>query len=114
MSWYYRRPQMFPAVYLNTLRNAANHPTVPQVLGSGMVKEIEVLAEKFRWFRWCIRQEPMAYRELTNILETFDIRASTEIFGAGAMLYITARPTKVSEFILLNPELSAEILLECQ
>lgn len=114
MGWYYRTPQMFPAVYLSTLRNAAASPDIPQVLGSGTIADIKVLAEKFRWFRWCIREHPTAMMELTNILENYDIRASTEIHGAGAIIYITAKPTKISEFIRLNPDLSAEVLSECQ
>lgn len=114
MGWYYRLPQAFPAMYPQIIRSAVMSLNVPQLLTYGTPKEVAAIAETLRWFRWCVKQDPGASIEFANIFEIFDIRASTSWDEASVLLYITAKPTKVSEFIRLNPELAGDVLSECQ
>ena len=115
MGWYYRPPANFPAFYPHSLREAALTPSIPTIVAATpTTKEINAIAETYRWFRWCIRSEPMANKELSSILENYEIRTSIETTNLGSILYVTAKPTKVSEFIRLNPELAGEVLPECQ
>lgn len=118
MGWYYRLPQAFPAMYPQIIRLAVSLLNVPQLLTYGTPKEVASIAETLRWFRWCVKQDPTAFKEFYNIFESYDIRASTqtEIWHGEfqTLLYITAKPTKVSEFIRLNPEIAGDVLPECQ
>ena len=115
MGWHYRPPANFPAVFANVLREAAATPDTPILLhSSANAKDVETIAERFRWFRWCIRQEPTSNVEFYHILEAFDIRTSTEKDAAGIVLYVTAKPTKISEVVRLNQELASELLPKCQ
>ncbi len=115
MGWHYRAPSKFPAIFLATLREAALRSPVPVPLGDYVTdKEAQVVAEKFRWFRWCIRKEEGADRELTNILLNFEVRTSVDEDEVGFILSVIAKPTKVSEFIRLNPSLAESVLSECQ
>lgn len=118
MGWYYRLPQKFPAMYPQIIRAAVSSLNVPQLLSYGSPEEVSSIAETLRWFRWCIRYDPAADKEFSTIFENYDIRASTqtEIWNGKwqTLLYITAKPTKVSEFIRLNPELAGDVLSECQ
>jgi hypothetical protein len=115
MSWHYRSPLAFPALFISTLREAAARPDEPIVLASSSRRgDIEALAERFRWFRWCIRQDITIIPGLNYILDNYDVRSSIEQDAVGFILFIIAKPTKVSEFIRLNPDLAREILADCQ
>jgi len=111
MGWHYKPPQVFPALYLNILREASSAPDVPQLFySSNSRSEVEVIAERFRHFRWCIRQDPTAHKEMSRILADYDVRATIDTTSSGHLLYVVAKPTKVSEFIRLNPALAEAIL----
>lgn len=114
MGWHYRLPQAFPAMYPQIIRAAVSSLNIPQLLTYGAPQEVSAVAETLRWFRYCVRYDPTAAPEFTTIFESYDIRASTENDKAGTLLYVTAKPTKVSEFIRLNPELALDVLSECQ
>jgi hypothetical protein len=115
MGWYYKPPQSFPATFVLSLRNAAAAPDTSIILASTSdIVEAKSIAEKFRYFRWCIRSEPTASSDLSEILDTFDVRTIIKHDAVGYILYLTARPTKLSEFIRLNPDLAAQILPKCQ
>jgi hypothetical protein len=115
MSWHYRAPQLFPALFVNTLRTAASCPDQSVMLGADNDRHnINLLAEKFRWFKWCVRKRPEAMPDLFKILSTYDVRSKVFTDKAGSILFVIARPTKVSEFMRLNPELAAQIVPECQ
>ncbi len=110
MGWYYKSPQKFPAEFTRVLIQASNSPDEAIILGVFNTREeLDEFAERFRWFRWCIRKEPDAARQLTSILDSFEVRASSEVELNSHILRITARPTKVSEFERLNPELTSSI-----
>lgn len=115
MGWWYKPPQNFPAAFLSNLRQAALQPDEPLPIESfGTEAEAKALAEHYRYFRWAIRTKPEAMIELSNILETFDVRTAIKPDEVGYVLQLTAKPTKLSEFIRLNPDLADQILPECQ
>ncbi len=111
MGWHYRLPSQFPATYLSGLREAKANSPDRIILGQfSRSYEAKALAEQFRWFRWCVRERPDAAKDLSTILEDYDVRTSIEssdIFGY--ILYVTAKPTKISEFVRLNPQLAESI-----
>lgn len=115
MAWKYKPPQNFPAHFLAVLREAALYPNETVALGSdSRYRPVQALAEKFRHFRWCIREKPTAMNDLSLILDTFDIRTAITNDEVGFILSVIAKPTKLSEFVRLNPELASEILPGCQ
>lgn len=114
MGWHYRLPQAFPAMYPVAIRTALQQLGEPVLLTYGTKGEVEVVAEKFRWFKWCIREDPGAFMEFATVFDDYDIRTSSQYSAGNLILYVTAKPTKVSEFIRLNPELADEVLPDCQ
>lgn len=111
MSWYYNPPQSFPMYYFATLRQASSRPNNSIIFKSFAThKEALASAEHFRYFRWCIRQDPNANKEMANILSNYEIRTFLTSDAFGHFLNLIAKPTKLSEFIRLNPELSEQIL----
>lgn len=110
MSWHYRAPNAFPAIYITTLRQAAANPSAPIVFHSSASRaDVEIIAERFRWFKWCVKQDESS-TELLKILNTYDIRSLIKEDEVGYILWITAKPTKLSEFVRLNPILANEML----
>lgn len=117
MGWHYKTPQTFPATYLDSLRAATSDPGGRVLLASLRDRrDIEVIAERFRHFRWCVRQIPNAHHEIFLLLETHEIRTMIEEDETikSFHLWLTAKPTKLSEFVRLNPELAGEVLSNCQ
>lgn len=115
MSWHYKPPQAWPAIYLRAVREATLDPGSAIILWSSPARsDIDAMAEKFRHFRWCVRKEPLAMKEMTDLLEIYDIRAKIKSDELGHILYIIANPTKLSEFARLNPKLANEMLSKCQ
>ncbi len=115
MGWTYRLPSMFAASYLITLRQAAASPETPIILySSDSRKEVNAIAEKFRYLKWCIRQDLTASKDLSAILETYDVRSKITEDEVGFILWITAKPTKLSDFFNLNPDLALEVAAQCQ
>lgn len=111
MAWHYKSPQTFPAFYVQTLREATAEPNVPVPLGSYLaLSDAEDIAERFRWFRWCIRQTPTPFSDLNLLLEGFEIRSKIHSDECGHVVFVTAKPNKLQEFIRLNPELAADVL----
>ena len=104
----------FPATMLAQLREAAASPdtTIP-LASSPDIIDIQILAERWRYFRWCIRAK-FAIKDLTDICNTYDLRTTIRRDEVGYILYLIAKPTKVSEFVRLNPDLAGEILPQCQ
>ena len=58
----------------------------------------ERLAEHFRWFRWNIRREPFADRNLTRIEESLNLKLSITD-SPGFLVYLKAGPTALSEIL---------------
>lgn len=115
MSWHYRSPQSFPALFTMSLQKAAQYPDNFVMISAAPTRaEIDKQAEQFRWFKWCIRQNVTASRSLANILDDHDVRARIKEDDLGFILFIIARPTKLSEFIRLNPQLAEEVCQEVQ
>lgn len=115
MGWHYRTPQSFPAMYLASLREASENPNQPHIMIQFKSEaEAKFEAERFRWFRWCIRQDLSVNKEMSMILQAFDIRCEIKSDYLGHMLEVVARPTKFASFVQLNPDLAAEILPQCQ
>jgi hypothetical protein len=115
LGWHYKLPQSFPAYFSLALKTAVIHPDHPVVLGSYRSDvEASSVAERFRWYRWCIRKEPSAARELYMLLETYDFRTFMQTDEVGILLSLIAQPTKLSEFMRLNPQLAETLLRDCQ
>ena len=117
MPWSYKPPQNFPAAYGAAIKAAVANPNEPYMLGGFYTKpEAEALAERIRWFKYCIRNSPG--HELQTILENYDVRTVTKedtsflgtVDNMGFILWLVARPKLISDFILLNPKLAVEIL----
>jgi hypothetical protein len=110
MSWHYRSPHRFPALFLSLLRSAAAYPETPLVFHASPSRtNLETIAEQFRWFKWCIAKDPSVASDLYRLIETYDYRTKIEEDEIGYILRLYARPTKVSEFERLNPDLAAEV-----
>lgn len=116
MGWHYKPPQVFPATFLDALRQAVLQPGEKVLLASFPNRRAtQAVAEHFRYFRWCIRKVPDAHHEMFTLLESHEVRTQMENDPiAGFHLWLTAKPTKLSEFERLNPELSAMVLRDCQ
>ena len=114
MAWHYKSPLAFPASYLAAIRRAANQLNEPVMLGGFTdIKKANALQEKFRWLKWCIRQEPSTVHDLSTIILNYDLRTYIQDDGVlGMILWLVVKPTKISEFALLNPELAKEVLSE--
>jgi hypothetical protein len=114
MSWHYRAPAKFPALFHNVTREAALTGEPVVFASSPSRADLEHIAEQFRWFKWCAAHDDGADKSLSNLVETYDFRSSIKEDEVGFILWLSARPTKVSEFIRLNPDLAREVLRECQ
>lgn len=115
MGWHYKPPQNFPKLFIEILKEAARFPNEAILFYSTRYSDdAKAVAEKFRWFRWCIRKDPDMRKELTDILNEYMIRVSTVTDEVGILLYVTAKRSKEAEFLLLNPDLAATIIAECQ
>lgn len=106
MTWKPRQLTSFPARFRRTMVEAAASPGTFILLMSGDRSTVADDAEDFRYFRWCIRQSPLADSILTDYLRRFQFRTSTEKSGASAALYLMASPAKVMELEALNPHLA--------
>jgi len=101
----------FPASVLVAIRQASVFPNEPYMLGGfTQIEKAKRLAEKIRHLRWCVKQDATVTPDLNLIFNKFDLRTSITEDHLGFILWITARPTKVSDFIELNPELADEVL----
>lgn len=115
MGWYYRIPTHFPATFLQTIHEASARSPERVYFGAFETKKKAlVLAEQFRWFRWCIREKPEARRDLFLIVCSYDFRTYVEMAGNHYTLWAAANENKVSEFIRLNPDLADEVLRDSQ
>lgn len=111
MSWHYRSPLSFPALFTSALLKANEWPGDWVIIDArGSSKEIQKLAAEFRWFKWCITHEKTGPSELRDILEKYETRLKTREDEIGFILLVVARPTKLSEFERLNPKLASEIM----
>lgn len=109
MPWHYKHPDTFPAAYGAAINSAASDLNEPYMLGGFNTKsEAEGLAERIRHFKFCIRNTPI--HELQPILDNYDIRTFIHNDGFSFILWLVARPTKISDFVENNPDLAKEIL----
>ena len=115
MGWWYKDPAKFPALFITVLRRAVAEPGSQILIFSSSTRsDVEAIAERFRWFRWCIRKVPSAHTELTRMLDKYQIRTKLIEDEVGFILSVIAKPTKVSEFERLNPDLAMMLLPDCQ
>lgn len=114
MGWHYKPPQTFPATYFEAIRAAVKEPGERVLLASFLDEgDSQVIAERFRHFKWCVRHIPSAHAEMYLLLESYSFRTKVEN-DMGFHLWLTATPNMIAEFSRLNPELAANILSECQ
>ena len=100
---------------IGAIRSAADEPDVPQILGGfTQLAKAKTYAEKFRHLKWCIRQDATIKPDLNLLLHKFNFRTSIHMDTLGFILYLTARPTKLSDFVEHNPELAEELLIEIE
>lgn len=115
MGWTYRNPQLFPAVYRIAIRKAIETPGIPTILLEHKTfANAQSEAERFRYFRWCVKQDVSADTEMAMILLHHDLRCTVRSDGLGHILELVARRTKYSDFVELNPVLASEIIAGCQ
>ena len=123
MPWSYKSPLTFPARYPTALRSAVANFQTPVLLHSGPPGEITSEAERFRYYRWCLRENPDVDRTLAHYLSIYQFRTSidAEHFWTGSgyeqqqLLYLTAKPGKFTELSDLNPHLQDIFLsADCQ
>lgn len=119
MTWHVRSPQSFPAHFPRILAEAIRFENRSILFGSYKSHgEANAVAAHFRHFRWCLRQQPGVMPRLSALESTYQFRLSRtheEAIVADQakwiVLYLTATPTKLSQFVNLNPHLS-EIISE--
>ena len=114
MAWTYRSPLSFPARYPAALRKAVANLSEPVLLHSGTPEDVSSDAENFRHYRWCLRQRPDVDKILGSYLELYQFRTSIEHYPETGLLYLVAKPSKLSVLADLNPHLEDIILSECQ
>jgi len=102
MTYHYKPPTSFPARFPSALHEASLRPTIPILLwSSANPSDLTWEAERFRYYRWCIRQRPEACPDLAQILSLFNVRTSSDGLG----LFVTAAESHMSQITLLNPHL---------
>lgn len=114
MAWKYKSPHGFPARYPEAMRQAAAKPSTPILLFSGDYESAQVDAEKFRHYRWCLRQKPLAMAAISSIELTYAIRTSCDRHGSEGLLYLTLTPSVLSDLSTLNPHLAGIVAEACQ
>jgi hypothetical protein len=115
MSWHYRDIQTFPARYSTAMIEAVAKLGTPILFNAySSPHEANSVAETIRWFRWCIRQKPDVNSKLGNFEALYQFRITSETMQGRTWLYLTAKPTKLSELSALNPHLADLIAHECQ
>lgn len=106
MAWKPRSPQSFPAHFARTMIEAVTHCDRPIPFGSYRTeKEAKIVAERFRHYRWCLRDQPTIQPSLTNLELDYQFRLSKEQSHAWHVLYITASVDRVRAMETLNPHL---------
>lgn len=106
MTWRYKNPNQFPAIFTRRLQDAALAPdtwfTLEVVPSSSDAK---IVTERWRYFTWCIRQRPAAVPDMARLLEQFDYRSSIKKSGFRLWdIRVRARPTIIKDLLALNPE----------
>lgn len=115
MPWAYRSPLTFPARYPIAIREAVANLQTPILLHSGEASVVSADAENFRYYRWCLRQNPDVDRTLSSYFSLYQLRTSLDrekSLGPASsirLLYLTASPHKFTELAELNPDLLALI-----
>lgn len=113
MGWYWKSPQAFPAMFTAVLKNACAEPDEAKYLGSfGSRADAKAVAERFRWFKWCVTSRPDRTPDLAGLLSNFEVRSQIKEDEVGFILTIRARHFKLDEFFALNPELARSIASE--
>jgi hypothetical protein len=115
MPWTYRDPMVFPRSFHDGIFAPIAQLGTPVLFHiADSESELTSVLERFRWFRWCVKQQPSLTPELFQAISAHSFRASTSAQLSKLLIYITAQPNKVSDFIELNPDLANEILPQCQ
>jgi hypothetical protein len=105
MTWKPRQPSSFPARYRRAMVEAVASPGSFVLLMSGEASVVAADAEEFRYYRWCIRQNPLSDSILTDYLQRFQFRISTEKSGHSRAMYVSANVAKAVDLAALNPHL---------
>lgn len=107
MSWHYRDPLTFPAIFIEATINAAESPnTEIFVYTSNSLSDVEAKASQLRWFRWCVKQRPDNITRIARLLENYSYRSRIVTENGRAMLYILAREDRWASIAALNPSLA--------
>ena len=115
MPWHYRDIQTFSARFQTSMSEAVASLGEPILFNHyGSLAAAETVAETFRYFRWCIRTKPGINRTLDQFEALYQFRLSSETNAGRTFLFVTAKPTKLSELHSLNPHLADLISAECQ
>lgn len=110
MSWHWKSPSTFPALFSNTIAQAIAQPEEQVILDSYQTKSsAKAHAEKFRWYLWCIRSRPDHSGGMAKQINGYDLRTQIKTDEVGFVLWLRARADKLSEFERLNPDLAAEL-----
>lgn len=115
MAWHWKDPTTFSARFPAAMREAAAALGEPILLTTSLSSsEIYGFATRFRWYRWCLRHRPGVQETLAVLDMTYSYRTQIIKHPFGYELFLTAKPTQLSEFFELNPDLAIEIETLCQ
>lgn len=114
MGWKLRPITSFPAHFGRILVEAVTFSPRPVLFGSYKSNdEARAIIEDFRYFRWCLRKEPLAAPALSQAEASFQFRLSREYhydpIKRWTVLYLTATPDRLGEMETLNPHLGSLI-----
>jgi hypothetical protein len=105
MGWYYKTPETFPIFYKEAYVRAVEvqEPSIVKVCKD--FAEADVIAQTFRYYRWCIRKDKSETSRLYLIETTWDFRLKAKVYLGKVCLFVTAKPARLKSLIDLNPEL---------
>ena len=115
MGWHYKDIRTFPARFPIALREAVASLNSPILFETYATRDAALDdAERLSWFRWCIKQKPDVDKSLGEYVSLYQFRTKIDRSFGRFLLYLTAKPTRLSDLYALNPDLRDIITAECR
>ena len=105
----FRNPRKFSRLITEGFEKACLDPDTDIIIFySSSESELRGLMYQFKWFKWCINQEPDAAPEFTSLHREFKVtsRLKPSEVSAHQYLLFRAQPRRVETLLSLNPHLS--------
>lgn len=108
MTWRWKSPKGFPAIFPEGLRKSVAMLGTPIVLNSGLKEHMLETAAEFRFYRWCLRTRPDHDMALGRMALAYHFRTRIESYPGtfNCHLWLTANVNPMEELAVLNPELA--------